>query len=429
MRNRNEFVQLIDRYRLGQAQRLSIGLTVRPDFGSVRCSLLLAEGRGKFLRVRWIESRQVQIAPSIAKACRELAASESGLLREFSQLRVDLTRSMASAVNEMASYSGVHSRMLLVVCVDEPGVWIPDYDGKLSWQAFCEPETLAELTGLTVVDALRCRDLATGGRGWPIGPLPSWLMFADRNQTVADKPRLLLDLGQFTQLTWMPESDGLDDELPAIRFSRSLGSDFEQRLCCEAGQPEIAPSQRDEIGAQGKVDLALSRIWNDFELKQDLSRTMPGRQEIENLVQNTKKVMNEGGLSLADVLMTLSSHVATAVKEFVSRKSSGSNYQVVCAGDLGQHGLLLSELNRTLDVDWLNGESMNYEPIYLSSATAAILGLMHIDQMPVTLPWISGCDHPRILGRLTPGNPGNWRRVIMEMGDCRPPVMKLREAV
>ena len=65
----------------------------------------------------------------------------------------------------------------------------------------------------------------------------------------------------------------------------------------------------------------------------------------------------------------------------------------------------------------------------LRSMSVAMMGLMHIDQMPGSLPWLTGCEYPRILGRLTPGRPSNWRQVIMDMADYHPPAMKLREAV
>ena len=84
-------------------------------------------------------------------------------------------------------------------------------------------------------------------------------MFADRNRTIADKPRLLVELTDYTTFTWLPESDGLDDELPALRFLRVLGNDFEQRLLAACGQPDISPAERDDLGAQGKVSTELAR--------------------------------------------------------------------------------------------------------------------------------------------------------------------------
>ena len=429
MRDRNEFVQLIDRYRLGQAQRLSIGLTLRSDFKWFHTSLMLAEGRGKFLKPKWIENRESRVPESIANACRQLVGSTESSIRDFAQLRIDLTRAMATAVNELATLSGVHAKMLLAVCVDEPGIWIDDYDGKKTWQPFCEPEQLAELTGLTVVDALPGRDLAAGGRGWPLQPLPHWLLFADRNKTIADQPRLLINLSDYTDLTWLPESDGLDDELPAIRFARFLGPDFERRLIAGCGQPDLSEARRDDLGAQGKVSTELASEWNEFVDRQEISRNVPDKSAIQLLVDRSVEIIRNERLSVGDALATLSSHVTIAIKRFLAKRSARSNCRLVMAGGLSRHGLLLSEINQVIGMPWLDASEINYSAGFSRSATGAMMGLMHIDQMPVTIPWISGCETPRVLGRLTPGNPGNWRRVIMEMGDCRPPVMKLCEAV
>lgn len=429
MRNRSEFVQLIDRYRLGQAQRLSIGLTLEPNLTAVQCTLMLAEGRGKFLRPRWIENRQMAVPGSISEACLRCASAGDQSLREFAQLRIDLSRTLATAVNELAMLSGVHSKMLMAVCIDEPGVWIKDYDGKQTWQPFCEPEQLAELTGLTIIDALPGRDLATGGRGWPLGPLPQWLLFADRNKTVAERPRLLINLDGFTELVWLPESDGLDDELPAIRYSRFLGADFENRLIEACGQPTMDSARRDDVGAQGRISPQLLQIWRDFEERSDLPRNTPAAEETVQLVAQSLAFIQAENLAVSDAVKTLTSHMTASIQQFLQKRSSRGSCELVAGGMLNQHGLLLSEINQAIANPWLETAGMNYDASYLRSTTASMMGLMHIDQMPVTVPWISGCETPRVLGRLTPGNPGNWRRVIMEMGDCRPPVMKLREAV
>jgi len=429
MRNRNEFVQLIDRYRLGQAQRLSIGLTLTDNFQKVQSSLMLAEGRGKFLRPRWIENREVTVPDSIAKACERATIDADPGVREFAQLRVDLTRIMATAVNELATLSGVHSKMLLAACIDEPGMWIKDYDGKRTWQPFCEPEQHSELTGLTSIDALPGRDLAVGGRGWPLHPLPHWLLFADRNRTIADQPRLLINLDAYTELTWLPESDGLDDELPALRYARFLGGDFERRLLIACGQGHLDATQRDDLGAQGKVSTELSSIWNEFVERQDLNRNHPDSESVDALVDESVAILKNEGLAVCDALMTLASHVTIAIKRFLSKRSTMPSCELVMGGELARHGLLLSEINQAIGSSWLTTTGMNYDARFLRANAASLAGLMHIDQMPITIPWISGCDTPRVLGRLTPGSPGNWRRVIMEMGDCRPPVMKLRDAV
>ncbi len=63
------------------------------------------------------------------------------------------------------------------------------------------------------------------------------------------------------------------------------------------------------------------------------------------------------------------------------------------------------------------------------SLIAAMLGFLHVDQMPANLPSLTGANQQRILGRLTPGRPNSWRNLLREMADHEPPAMKLRDAM
>ncbi len=57
------------------------------------------------------------------------------------------------------------------------------------------------MTGLSVVDAFEARDLAQGGMGGPLFALPQWMLLHD-----AKKPRVLVDLGRTTRITYLPAS-------------------------------------------------------------------------------------------------------------------------------------------------------------------------------------------------------------------------------
>ena len=65
----------------------------------------------------------------------------------------------------------------------------------------------------------------------------------------------------------------------------------------------------------------------------------------------------------------------------------------------------------------------------ISGTISGILGILHIDQMQGNLPWLTGATDQRVLGRLTPGTPSNWRQLIREMSDFCPPAMKLKDAI
>jgi anhydro-N-acetylmuramic acid kinase len=76
-----------------------------------------------------------------------------------------------------------------------------------------------------------------------------------------------------------------------------------------------------------------------------------------------------------------------------------------------------------------NVEALGVTGDYFSAVLVAALGAMHVDQMPANLPWLTGAEMPRILGRLTPGSPKQWRMLLREMADYHPAAMRLRDAV
>lgn len=65
----------------------------------------------------------------------------------------------------------------------------------------------------------------------------------------------------------------------------------------------------------------------------------------------------------------------------------------------------------------------------IGGTIAGLLGILHIDQMQGNLPWLTGATAQRVLGRVTPGTPSNWRQLIREMSDFSPPAMKLKDAI
>ena len=74
-------------------------------------------------------------------------------------------------------------------------------------------------------------------------------------------------------------------------------------------------------------------------------------------------------------------------------------------------------------------DSLGVDEDSISATIAGLLGILHIDQMQGNLPWLTGATDQRVLGRLTPGTPSNWRQLVREMSDFSPPAMKLKDAI
>jgi 1,6-anhydro-N-acetylmuramate kinase len=73
--------------------------------------------------------------------------------------------------------------------------------------------------------------------------------------------------------------------------------------------------------------------------------------------------------------------------------------------------------------------ALGIRPGSLEPAGVALLGLLHLDQIPAGSLAITGARTPRVLGRLTPGSLASWHRLVRELASARPSVVSLRSAV
>ncbi len=430
MRNQSEFVQLIDRYRLGEAKRLVLGIAFKPDFSAVGTSMLLTQGRGKCLRPIWIEYREALITPGVASACLRFSNGQVSDICELVQLRNDVSIQLAAAARRAMAISDSSEKKLLAICVDDPGIWLRDFDGVIGWEPLVSAATLSEQVGSCVIDGLPLRDVAGGGKGWPLEPLAWWLMFADRGRKIADTGRILVYWSDVCRFCWIPESDGIDNEIPAIRHAAVHGARLEAALLREMGIETIDPRERDRLGAQGKIHTSLHEILIKAIDIQSRNWHPLDRKNENEIVTTSLQIIREQRISVGDLLITLAESTASYLKFFIDLcRTQQARIEVVAGGSLDRHGLVSSAIGRIKGVAWSDPQDFNYQPACLESVSASMMGMMHIDQMPLTIPELTGSPIPRVAGRLTPGNLAGFRRLIMEMGDTSPPVMKLRDAV
>jgi 1,6-anhydro-N-acetylmuramate kinase len=93
-------------------------------------------------------------------------------------------------------------------------------------------------------------------------------------------------------------------------------------------------------------------------------------------------------------------------------------------------GVVRTELARRLPERRLSETSELGIPAgCLQTAALAVLGLMHLDQVPANVPAITGARTPRVLGGLTPGSLASWHRLVRELAAAKPTVVSLRSAI
>ena len=85
----------------------------------------------------------------------------------------------------------------------------------------------------------------------------------------------------------------------------------------------------------------------------------------------------------------------------------------------------VSEIDDTICFSLLDEFSIHrIEPV-----ASAFLANAFVDQLPVSIPDITGNPNPRVLGCLTPGSLVNFRNYVLQASKVSPAIMKLRDAV
>lgn len=420
----------IDRVLTDRSYRLSVGLDVDPSMRTMQCALVMTSGHGKYLRLRHVVGSEVELPKTITENWQQLKQAQSLPLLKYRQFTADLAEQQIQAIEQVKSKAGKYVDRILFASIAEPGVWLNDFDDSKIYCGLTDSHRIADVTGLTVVDDYPANDVIAGGRGGPLSALPLWLTFSDRNAKVADEHRAVLLLNETCEGYLLPASDGLDAELPQIRKIRSPGKRFLRDLI-EALRDHCQDDQEalKQISSTGQVSESLKRSW--AECNNDQSKR----------VKAAVAAVESQALSFADVLKTALDFTVGSCLQQIQRGGNGLAYhgpqpassnvrQVYVFGDEEITGPFLDHIHQCFpQQEVLTQTPQAVDRQNVRGLVAALLGILHVDQMQANIPSITGAGQQRVLGKLTPGSPSNWRQLVRDMSDFRPPAMKLRDAI
>lgn len=486
-RHRDSTVEVLDPKQLESRiaernQRLVIGIATASDRGAaspgcirdVRCHcqhcqwtefrgvLMLARGHGKHLRIQHVIAETRELPPRLVTALGSVLAQRSlPRLDDVCQLADDLSAIMVDLTSALQRSAGKYVDRIACVSIDGPSIWHRDFDGRPLYHPIIEPTSLANATGLTVVDDFPRRDLLASGNGRPLQPLPLWLALGDRRTPVATRTRIVVQLGLECRIAMLPPSDGLDDWLPQVRYIQTpnplsrtaiFAADLSDREWLalysngRASRQQVAAiDQWMQESMATLVDIGPA----DDDVQFDHSVPAPSetqtpresdaevgpiscarREEVTWLHGPTSKTRGMES-TLADTIRSATRALVERVHRCITEQPTGeSDFELLIEADEPQGTIFLTEWNQLYpDCPVHRTESQSIPSGFLDPCCVAMLGLLHLDQFPANHPDTTGAEHQRLLGRLTPGRLENWRWVIRSMADYHPPAMRLRDAV
>jgi len=316
-----------------------------------------------------------------------LNSRRSGELAHMAEADVLLAQCFAEAVNRLVKNNGLsaneikaigsHGQTLRHVTNQQPAYTLQIGD----------PNTIAELTGITTVADFRRRDLAAGGQGAPLMPA-----FHNHVFRANDKERVVLNIGGMANITLLPS----DTRQDVIGFDTGPGNvlmdDWIQR------HQKLSYDKSGTWGASGKVDQTLlDRMLTDKYFQ------LPPPKSTGRDLFNTKwldKIIKRHGKRLVrkNVQATLCELTAITIVEAIKQHAANAKSVIVCGGGVHNTALMFRLQMLLEDVQVSSSEDHGIDPDYMEAIGFAWLAKQTLQQQPGNLPTVTGAQRAVILG-------------------------------
>ena len=399
----------IDSRESPRPERHILGIDVSADCRRIRAAPLVASGNGLQTSVRVgrlvfldLPCRVGELKSALDRSAR---TSNQDHFQALVDLRSILTEHIAIAAQESAVKSGSSLTEMLALGVSESGKTITTEDGRRDHLDLINPAQLANLTGANVISGFPERDLASGGNGGPLFPLPLWLLFRSTH-----RDRIFLHVGRVIRLCRLPRLTGSLSSVAGLDFVLSQGTALVDLLVRHLtnGEREFDPGGR--LAVQGRRVDELIEHW----LSQAETDSPPAEEDTLEMLRFAVAMAVERNWAVHDLLCSATHFVVELTVNAVERLArTSANTEVILAGGGLANGMILRHLTARLsDYPVRRIEELGGESDMVPAAVAAILALLHLDQVPANVSGLTGADTPRVLGNLTPGGPQAWQRLL-----------------
>ena len=303
-------------------------------------------------------------------------------LDEVGEVDVELGRAFAQAALALLVGAGVDiGRVSAIGSHGQTLRHRPDLPAPFSWQ-IGDPNTLTEMTGISVVADFRRRDVAAGGQGAPLLPV-----FHDQVFRSDDEDRVIANLGGIANITILARGQTVTgfDTGPANRLLDAWIS-LHQNKDYDAGGA---------WAATGKIDESLLREL----LAEPYLRLPPPKstgRELFNLPWLQRK-LGPDSRQPRDVQATLQQFTACSLAEAVKRHAPGAAVYV-CGGGAHNAGLMKAIADLLSPNRIASTGALALDPDYVEAVAFAWFAKRTLEALTSSAGSVTGARGARILG-------------------------------
>jgi anhydro-N-acetylmuramic acid kinase len=332
--------------------------------------------------LRIVASSATAFDPALKQRIAALIEAPQVSLDELGQVEVALARAFAAASTELLRSTGTSPGA--VTAIGSHGQTIrhrPDLPFPFTMQ-IGDPNTLAELTGITVVADFRRRDVAAGGQGAPLLPV-----FHDQVFRSDDEDRAIVNLGGIGNVTILRR------DATVTGFDTGPGN----RLL-DAWIAEHRGLDFDENGAwagTGRCDTTLLQ-----QLLDEPYLSLPPPKSTGRELFNIPWLRSNLGLferRPQDVQATLLEFTAASVAAAVRQYAPGASLYV-CGGGAHNQGLLRAIARLVAPNPVATTEAIGLDPDFVEAVAFAWFAQRTLAGMTSSAGSVTGAAGARILG-------------------------------
>jgi len=390
--------------------RWIIGLAPGSSFNGVDAALLEIQGTGLDASARPAHLFHQPYARDLRQLLLQ-ATSGACEARQFSLLHRLLGETFAAAARQLAD----RARFSLpqVLCIGCPGqcLW-HEVEGRFpSALELGMSAVVAERTGITTLSDFQARDIAAGGQGVLLEALADYLLFRHPSET-----RLLIHLGGMASAVWLPAGGRAAG---VVGFEAGPCNLLLDALICQLTGGKEPFDSGGKHAVQGRCHEATLQRWLEHPYWQRRPpRSLTRQPFTAEFVTQACQTAKQSNGSLHDWMCTATHLVARGIMDSIRRfqPADVAPVRVLLSGGGVRNGLLWHLIEQQLaglrvdrtDVIGIPAESRK-------AVVCGVLASLTIDQVPASLPAVTGAAGARMLGNFTPGTPGNWARCMSWM--------------
>lgn len=336
-----------------------------------------------------VDCREHPIARDLKDRIHQLSHPGANEIERLGELDRELGRCFAEAVRCLLAQAGQPAESIRGIGSHGQTVrhHPPSGKGKLPFTLqIGDPNTIAELTGITTVADFRRRDIAAGGEGAPLVPAFHAAAFAEPGKRLA-----IVNIGGIANASLLLE-EGISgfDTGPG----NTLLDQWVQRHRGESYDPQGG------WAAEGRaipelLDKLVAHPW--FELPHPKSTG----KETFNLAWLDETLAELPDLDPRDVQATLAELTAQSITRALAPYQLDSVY--ICGGGAFNTDLMRRLFQQISPVPLGTTRELGVDPAWVEAAAFAWLAWRTLEGLPGNVPTVTGAGGERVLGAVYPG--------------------------